>query len=56
MKNRVMAIGVSTFLLAACGSAWAQTVVTNTPPGKLCGMGTWRRDYRWREVTPIHLC
>jgi putative salt-induced outer membrane protein YdiY len=36
MKNRVMTIGLSTFLLVACGSAWAQTTapaVTNAPPG-----------------------
>lgn len=34
MKNRVTSVGLSAFLLVACGSAWAQTVVTNAPAGK----------------------
>jgi putative salt-induced outer membrane protein YdiY len=33
MKNRVMTVGLSAFLLVACGRAWAQTVVTNAAPG-----------------------
>jgi len=33
MKNRVMTIGLSAFLLVACNGAWAQTVVTNAPAG-----------------------
>ncbi len=33
MNTRIMTIGLSTFLLVACGSAWGQVVATNAPVG-----------------------
>jgi putative salt-induced outer membrane protein YdiY len=33
MQARIVSVGLSALLLVTCRGAWAQTVVTNTPPG-----------------------